>query len=100
MSKPIQALKTAIGAYAIKWSSDEVQREIMLTLDAINKEMDTVDWEPGSGVEERVELLNQAVMTTKEVFSDADDKLAAKRSVHDKRAEDKDSDFELDDAAI
>lgn len=99
MSKPIQALKTAIGAYAIKWSSEEVQREVTLLLDAINKEMDILEWDVSAPTEERAELLTQAMMTTKELFTDGDDKLAVKRSVFDKRAQDKDSDFELTDDA-
>lgn len=73
MSQPIQKLKTAIAAYATNWSSDEVKREVMLTLDSIDTDMNVLEWTPNSKVEERVEILNQAMMTTKELFASKDD---------------------------
>lgn len=70
MADITQKLKTAIAAYA-KWTNDEVKREVVLSLSELDSELNRLEYDPSNKIEERSEILNQVMMTTKELFSDS-----------------------------
>lgn len=60
-------IKTALAAFA-KFSDEDVKKQTILALAQLDKHLDDLEYDPSSGVEKASELLNAAIMNTKEMY--------------------------------